>query len=60
MQLDNPNEIEAMNIETEKEIAGLQSETSRQYTRDRVSVLDELLGNEPQESTGSVGLIMGK
>src|SRR5690606_21214122 len=47
-----------MQNETQKEIAGIQSATSRQNTKDQVYAQNELLAYQQQESTARVASIM--
>src|SRR5258705_211899 len=54
MQLDNQKEI----AETQKEIAGIQSATSRQNTKDQVYAQNEMLAYQQKESTARVASIM--
>src|SRR5476649_985894 len=44
--------------ETQKEIAGIQSATSRQYTKDQVYAQNEMLAYQQEESTARVASIM--
>src|SRR5207245_82750 len=45
-------------IETQKEIAGIQSATSRQNTKDQVYAQNEMLAYQQKESTARVASIM--
>src|SRR5260370_33478257 len=58
MQRDNQKEIAVMENETRKEIAGSQSATSRQNTKDQVYAQNEVLAYQPKESTARVASIM--
>src|SRR2546430_16837897 len=58
MQLDNQKEIAEMQNETKNEIAGIQSATSRQNTKDQVYAHDEMLAYQQKESTARVASIM--
>src|SRR5205823_7627404 len=55
---DNQKEIAEMQNETQKEIAGIQSATSRQNTKDQVYAQNEMLGYQQKESTARVASIM--
>src|SRR5207245_2174005 len=57
-QLDNQNGIAEKQNETQKEIAGIQSATSRQNTEDKVYAQNERLAYQQKESTASVASIM--
>src|SRR5207249_8654806 len=50
---DNQKEIPEMQNETQKEIAGIQSATSRQNTKDQVYAQNEMLAYQQKESTRS-------
>src|SRR6266576_96946 len=54
IQLDNQKEI----AEMQKEIAGIQSATSRQNTKDQVYAQNEMLAYQQKESTARVASIM--
>src|SRR5207247_4706640 len=54
----NQKEIAEMQNETQKEIAGIQSATSRQNTKDQVYAQDEMLAYQQKESTARVASIM--
>src|SRR5258708_16009597 len=56
--LDNQKEIGEMQNETQKEIAGIQSATSRQNTKDQVYAQNEMLAYQQKESTARVASIM--
>src|SRR5438105_2894718 len=58
MPLDNQKEIAEMHNETKKEIAGIQSATSRQNTKDQVYAQNEMLAYQQNESTARVASIM--
>src|SRR5205809_84360 len=58
MQLDNQKEIDEMQDETQKEIAGIQSATSRQNTQDQVYAQNEMLAYQQKDSTARVASIM--
>src|SRR3546814_8555980 len=58
MQLDNQKESAEMQNETQKEIAGIQSATSRQNTRDQVYAQNEMHAYQQKESTARVASIM--
>src|SRR5207244_8857322 len=51
-------EIAEMQNETQKEIAGIQSATSRQNTKDQVYAQNEMLAYQQKESTARVASIM--
>src|SRR5205814_8826595 len=51
-------EIDEMQNETQKEIAGIQSATSRQNTKDQVYAQNEMLAYQQKESTARVASIM--
>src|SRR5205809_856377 len=57
MQLDNQKEIAEMHNETQKEIAGIQSATSRQNTTDQVYAQNEMLAYQQKESTARVASV---
>src|SRR5690606_40097871 len=48
----------SMQNETQKEIAGIQSATSRQNTKDQVYAQNEMLAYQQRESTARVASIM--
>src|SRR5205814_7309308 len=48
----------SMQNETQKEIAGIQSATSRQNTKDQVYAQNEMLAYQQKESTARVASIM--
>src|SRR5436189_5472657 len=50
--------IAEMQNETQKEIAGIQSATSRQNTKDQVYAQNEMLAYQQKESTARVASIM--
>src|SRR6266516_3820562 len=50
--------IAEMQKETQKEIAGIQSATSRQNTKDQVYAQNEMLAYQQKESTARVASIM--
>src|SRR5206468_11244106 len=50
--------ISEMQNETQKEIAGIQSATSRQNTKDQVYAQNEMLAYQQKESTARVASIM--
>src|SRR5207249_9256623 len=52
------SEIAEMQNETQKEIAGIQSATSRQNTKDQVYAQNEMLAYQQKESTARVASIM--
>src|SRR5437773_10017465 len=54
----NQKEIAEMQNETQKEIAGIQSATSRQNTKDQVYAQNEMLAYQQKESTARVASIM--
>src|SRR5699024_37953 len=56
--LTNQKEIAEMQNETQKEIAGIQSATSRQNTKDQVYAQNEMLAYQQKESTARVASIM--
>src|SRR5277367_1996774 len=56
--LDNQKEIAEMQNETQKEMAGSQSATSRQNTKDQVYAQNEMLAYQQKESTARVASIM--
>src|SRR5690625_5706201 len=58
MQMDNKKNITEMKNETKKEIAGIQSETTRQNTKDQVYAQKEMLAYQQKESTARVASIM--
>src|SRR3546814_20785781 len=58
MQLDNQKESAEMQNETQKEIAGIQSATSRQNTKDQEYAQNEMLAYQQKESTARVASIM--
>src|SRR5690625_7991538 len=58
MQMDNKKNITEMKNETKKEIAGIQSETTRQNTKDQVYAQKEMLAYQQKESTAGVASIM--
>src|SRR3989442_13195575 len=58
MQLDNQHEIDEMQNETQKEIAGIQSAPSRQNTKDKVYAQNEMLAYQQKKSTARVASIM--
>src|SRR2546430_1909740 len=57
-KLDNQKAITEMQNETQKEIAGIQSATSRQNTKDQVYAQNEMLAYQQKESTARVASIM--
>src|SRR5215218_9950764 len=57
-ELDNQKEIAEMQNETQKEIAGIRSATSRQNTKDQVNAQNEMLAYQQKESTARVASIM--
>src|SRR3989475_10588069 len=58
MQLDNQKVIAERQNETQKVIAGIQSATSRQNTKDHVYAKTEMLAYQQKESTARVASIM--
>src|SRR5260221_14241042 len=58
MQLDNQKEIGEMRNEAQKEIAGNQSATSRQNSKDQVYARNEMLAYQQKESPARVASIM--
>src|SRR2546430_1006480 len=58
MQLHNHKEIAEMQNETQTEIDGIQSATSRQNTKDQVYAQNEMLAYQQKESTPRVASIM--
>src|SRR5262245_65819844 len=58
MKQDNKKEIDEMKNETQKEIAGIQSATSRQNTKDQVYAQNEMLAYQQKESPARVASIM--
>src|SRR5256712_13527198 len=58
MLLDNQKEIAEMQNETQKEIDGIQTATSRQNTKDQVYAQNEMLAYQQKESTARVASIM--
>src|SRR5699024_8129203 len=58
MQLDNQKEIDEMQNETQKEIAGIQSTTSRQNTKDQLYAQNEMHAYQQKEPTHLVASIM--
>src|SRR5256885_990692 len=56
--LDSQTEMDEMQNETQKEIAGIQSATSRQNTKDQVYAQNEMLAYQQKESTARVASIM--
>src|SRR5438105_12893966 len=55
--LNRSSDLEMQN-ETQKEIAGIQSATSRQNTKDQVYAQNEMLAYQQKESTARVASIM--
>src|SRR5699024_11731298 len=55
--LNRSTDLEMQN-ETQKEIAGIQSATSRQNTKDQVYAQNEMLAYQQKESTARVASIM--
>src|SRR6478752_6963661 len=55
---ENQKELTKMQKETQKEIAGIQSATSRQNTKDQVYAQNEMLAYQQKESTARVASIM--
>src|SRR5260221_4188375 len=60
MQLDNQKEIGEMRNEAQKEIAGNQSATSRQHTKDQVYAQNEMLAYQQKESPARDASIIEK
>src|SRR5258708_8069327 len=58
MQLDNQKEIAEMENEAQKEIAGIQSASSRENTKDQVYAQNEMLAYQQKEATALVASIM--
>src|SRR5260370_39020735 len=58
MHPDNQNELAEMQHETQKEIAGIQSATSRQNTKDQVYAQNEMRAYQQKAATGRVASIM--
>src|SRR2546430_830425 len=58
MQRGNQPEVAETHNETQKEIAGIQSPTSRQNTKDQVYAQNEMLAYQQKESTARVASIM--
>src|SRR2546429_9863539 len=56
--MDKQKEIAEMQKETQKEIAGIQSATSRQNTKDQVYAQNEMLPYQQKESTARGASIM--
>src|SRR5688500_7214268 len=56
--VDNQKEAAEMQDETQKEIAGIESATSRQNTKDQVYAQNEMLAYQQEESTARVASIM--
>src|SRR5438309_7539581 len=52
------SDLAEMQNETQKEIAGIQSATSRQNTKDQVYAQNEMLAYQQKESTARVASIM--
>src|SRR5215217_3447747 len=55
---ENQKELTKMQLENQKEIAGIQSATSRQNTKDHVYAQNEILAYQQKESTARVASIM--
>src|SRR6266536_2951722 len=55
---ENQKELTKMQLDTQKEIAGIQSATSRQNTKDQVYAQNEMLAYQQKESTARVASIM--
>src|SRR5690554_7746890 len=58
MQQVNQKKIAKMQNDTKKDIAGIQSATSRQSTKDQVYAQNEMLAYQQKESTARVASIM--
>src|SRR4051794_40879854 len=58
MQLDSQRELAEMQNETQQEIAGIQSATSRQNTKDQVYAQNQMPAYHQKESTARVASIM--
>src|SRR5205823_15069005 len=58
MEMDNQKKNGQKQNEPQKEIAGNQSATSRQNTKDQVYAQDEMLAYQQKESTARVASIM--
>src|SRR5436305_2202714 len=56
--LNRSSDLAEMQNETQKEIAGIQSATSRQNTKDQVYAQNEMLAYQQKESTARVASIM--
>src|SRR5690242_10559234 len=55
---ENQKELTKMQLDNQKEIAGIQSATSRQNTKDQVYAQNEMLAYQQKESTARVASIM--
>src|SRR5215213_10000398 len=55
---ENQTELTKMKLDNQKEIAGIQSATSRQNTKDQVYAQNEMLAYQQKESTALVASIM--
>src|SRR6266403_1039577 len=55
---ENQKELTKMQLDNQKEIAGIQSETSRQNTKDQVYAQNEMLAYQQKESTARVASLM--
>src|SRR5207302_1984331 len=55
---ENQKELTKMQLDTQKEIADIQSATSRQNTKDQVYAQNEMLAYQQKESTARVASIM--